>query len=323
MAKQNITAWFLEGGSVTIPKHLLTFMEPLGLSFEDLGKMVYLLYCGTDQIKQNDRYAQEAARALHKKALIDWDTEHETVDFSPMFDTISGHLGEAPQHMAYDKEDFTASEITYAQMIKNIEQKIANFLTFSEKEKLQEAIERYSWSYELAQEIYLLYYSDHKEGRTFQSFSSMAYGAQVHDKESLKAFADNLDTITFKTKEVLRKLGKYNNPSEPQKEMYLKWSGVWKFTHEMILLAVEDTTGASNPSFNYLDGILSNWKERGITTPEALKAEKEKQQKEKEQLASGRTATESATAGNTGTARRKGALPQYDTKKEDLDFLEW
>ena len=40
VTKQNITAWFLEGGSVSIPKHLITFMEPLGLSFEDLGKMV-------------------------------------------------------------------------------------------------------------------------------------------------------------------------------------------------------------------------------------------------------------------------------------------
>ena len=62
MSKQNITAWFFEGGTVSIPSRLLGLMEPLGLNFEDLGKMLYLLYCGTDQIKSNDHYALEAAR---------------------------------------------------------------------------------------------------------------------------------------------------------------------------------------------------------------------------------------------------------------------
>jgi len=27
--------------------------------------------------------------------------------------------------------------------------------------------------------------------------------------------------------------------------------------------------------------------------------------------------------GHTGGSRRKGGLPEYDTKKENLDFLEW
>ena len=55
MTKQNITAWFFEGGSISIPARLLGLMEPLGLTFEDMGKMMYLLYCGTGQIKNSDR----------------------------------------------------------------------------------------------------------------------------------------------------------------------------------------------------------------------------------------------------------------------------
>lgn len=76
-----------------IPRRLLGLMEPLGLTFEDLGKMLYLLYCGSDQIKSNDRYAVEAARALHSKGLIHWYTDTESVDFSPMFVKISANLG--------------------------------------------------------------------------------------------------------------------------------------------------------------------------------------------------------------------------------------
>lgn len=313
VTKQNITAWFLEGGSVAIPKHLLGLMEPLGLNFEDLGKMVYLLYCGTDQVKRNDHYAQEAARTLHAKGLIHWFTDTETVDFSPMFDKISVSLGETPQYLAENRENFTSTELNYAQVLKNIEQKLGYFLTLQEKQMIQEVVQRYNWSYELVQELFMLHYKEHKSESNFRWFCQMAYGAQVQDKASLKAFADNLDTITYKTKEVLRRLGKRNNPSEPQKELYLKWSAQWKFTHEMILQAVEETTGADNPSFNYLDSILKSWMEAGIATPEDLQADKQRQQNMKDNRAQG----------HTGGSRRKGGLPEYDTKKENLDFLEW
>ncbi len=328
MTKQNITAWFLEGGSVAIPKHLLAMMEPLGLSFEDLGKMVYLLYCGTDQIKKSDHYAQDAARTLHHKGLIHWYTDSETVDFSPMFDKINAFVGESPQYTTVKQEAFSESELSYAQMLKNFERKYAQSVPAKDIYAIQEVVQRYSWSYELVQELYFVYYENRKQESSFKWFCQMAYGAQVCDKASLKAFVDNLDTITFKTTEVLRRLGKRNNPSEPQKEMYLKWSGQWKFSHEMILLAVEDTTGASNPSFNYLEGILKNWLDRGILTPEALQADKQRQQSAKEQLTKEQTSFDRASfeknsVGGVGTTRRKGTLPQYDTKKEDLDFLEW
>lgn len=313
MTKQNITAWFVEGGSVAIPKHLLGLMEPLGLTFEDLGKMVYLLYCGTDQIKKTDHYAQDAARSLHAKGLIHWFIDTETVDFSPMFDKISVSLGETPQHLAEDREAFTSTELNYAQVIKNIEQQLGYFLNLIDKQNIQEVVQRYNWSYALVQELFILHYKNHKKETNFRFFCQMAYGAQVTDKASLKAFAENLDTITYKTTEVLRKLGKRNNPSEPQKEMYLKWTAQWKFTHEMIMLAVEDSTGADNPSFNYLDGILKNWMESGIHTPEEVQAEKQQQ----------RRAKESRAQNTSGGTRHKGSLPEYDTKKEDLDFLEW
>ena len=312
MTKQNITAWFLEGGSVTIPKHLLAMMEPLGLTFEDLGKMVYLLYCGTDQIKKNDHYAQDAARTLHSKGLIHWFTDTETIDFSPMFDKISMNLGETPQYLAEHTEDFTSSELNYAQLIKNLERELGYFLTARDKQIIQEVVQLYNWSYDLVQDMFVLHYREHRKESNFRFFCQMAYGAQVQDKASFRAFASKLDTIAYKTTEVLRKLGKRNNPSEPQKELYLKWTGKWKFTHEMILLAVESTSAADNPSFQYLDGILRNWVERGITTPEQVQLEKERQ----------RSAKPQRNTGSVGSGRRKGTIAEYDTQIMDLDFLE-
>ena len=40
--KQNLYAWFFEGGIVGVPKRLLGLMEPLGLDFDDLGKIIYI-----------------------------------------------------------------------------------------------------------------------------------------------------------------------------------------------------------------------------------------------------------------------------------------
>ena len=62
---------------------------------------------------------------------------------------------------------------------------------------------------------------------------------------------------------------------------------------------------------NLLDSILKSWMDAGITTPEGLQAEKQRQRGMRE------------SRGQNNGNSRKGGLPEYDTKKENLDFLEW
>lgn len=309
LQKQNLTAWFFEGGAVSVPSRLLGLMEPLGLTFEDLGKILYLLYCGPDQIKNHDRYAVEAARTLHGKGLIHWFTDTETVDFSPMFDKISANLGETPQYVVGEDSNFTASELNYAQLVKKLEKTLGNYLNLRDKQNIQEVVQRYAWSYDLVYEIYALYYRQHRKAYDFNFFCQMAYGAQVRDKESFQRFAEKLNTTTYKTTEVLRKLGQQGYPTEPQKEMYFKWTAQWKFSHAMVMEAVEETTSARNPSFKYMDAVLKEWQERGITTPEALEESKRQQEKEK--------------VGRKTVRRSKNTVPQkFKPEGRDLSFLE-
>ncbi len=308
MSKQNITAWFFEGGTVSIPSRLLGLMEPLGLNFEDLGKILYLLYCGTDQIKSNDHYALEAARTLHAKGLIHWFTDTQTVDFSPMFDKISMNLGEQPQYLSEENDSYTSSEFNYAQLIKKLEQTLGLFLTLRDKQNIQEVVQRYNWSYTLVYEIYKIYYQQYRKYYDFRFFCQMAYGAQVKDGQSFQKFAESLNSTTYKTTEVLRKLGKKNHPSEPQKELYLKWTAQWKFTHEMVMLAVEDTTGADNPSLKYINKVLEDWQKKGIFTPETLAQEKQKNEKDYQAAK---------------TVKQKPAITQkFKSEDVDLSFLE-
>lgn len=311
LTKQNVTAWFFEGGSISIPNRMLGMMEQLHLSFDDIGKIIYLLYCGADQIKRSDKYAVEAARTLHEKGLIHWFTDTETVDFSPMFDKMSASLlGNEPLYVTEEAAKYTTSQLNYAQLIKKLEQTLGLFLTMRDKQNIQEAVQRYNWSYDLVYEIFVKHYRDHRKEYDFGFFCRMAYGANVRDEASFQNFAQDLDTVTSKMTAVLRKLGQKNSyPSEPEKELYRKWFYEWKFSHELIMLAVEETVGAQN-RLQYMDTVLSDWREQGITTAELVMQKKQRQVKEK--------------ADKKQTSKEKKLIVKHKFQSDDLDlsFLE-
>lgn len=314
MDKQNITAWFFEGGVVGIPKNLLGLMEPLGLSFEDIGKIVYLLYCGTDEIRRNDQYAVSAAKSLHAKGLLQWYVDQERIDFSPMFDKIAENLGQAPVYM--EQRDYSTQELNYAALIKKLESSLGRFPTLVEKQNIEEIAMRYQWSYDLIYEIFMEYEKNYRKQYKFLFFCQMAFGANVEDAESFKRFIGNLDTTSYKTISVLKQLGKRNTPTEAQKELYLKWSALWKFSHEMILQAVEETVGADNPNMKYVDAILKDWQEKNIRTPEDLQLYRQRQQEEKNK------AGDLRAVNTTKNKSKQGKMNNFQHTGQDYRQLE-
>lgn len=308
--KQNLYAWFFEGGIVGVPKRLLGLMEPLGLDFDDLGKIVYLLYSGTTEVKNDDRYAIEAARTLHGKGLINWFTDRETVDFSPMFDKIAASLGESSEKVELNvDEGFSTNQLNYAGLVKKLEREQGKFLSLKEKQELEMAVQKYNWSYDLLYEIYMFYQKNfRKHTYDFTFFCQMAYGAKVEDSGGLARFIESLETTNTKVQEVLRRLGKYNNPTEKQKEMYLKWTNLWKFSHEMVLLAADENIAADNPSFAYTDTILENWYKEQILTREDVIARKKNQAKKRQALQEAKKVLQNK-------------MPETQGNKRDLSYL--
>ncbi|NMA00991.1 MAG: DnaD domain protein [Clostridia bacterium] len=280
MAKQNMTAWFMEEGVVAIPRNIIGLMEPLGLDFEDIGRIAYLLYCGCDNVKKSDQYSYQAAKALREKGLIEWHSDISRVDFTPMFNIIAENIGAKPNFIEGNLEQ--GEDLSYSEFIKDLEKNLARFLSVKDKVELQEISQRYGWSYELIKDMYLFYNSHFRRQYSFSFFCQMAFGSKVMDKESFMLFVEKLNYTVYKVTEIKRRLGHKNSPTEIEKECYLKWANEWKFTHEMIHLAVEQTLSASDPSFKYIDGILKNWQEAGIKTPEDFKKHNENRKKEKE-----------------------------------------
>ena len=60
-------------------------------------------------------------------------------------------------------------------------------------------------------------------------------------------------------------------PTKNQTEYLSKWNGEYKFSPDMIFLAYEEMADhTTKMSFPYMDKVLTNWHEQGITTPAQL-----------------------------------------------------
>lgn len=259
MIKNDLAAWFFEGGSVSLPKKLIGLSETLGLDFKDLGQISYIMYCDC-LIEKDDKYSMTAARALKRKSLIDLQESGEAwqISFSPMFQMIEKKLG-LNEKTGLIEDEAPASQATYADAIKRIEQELAIFLTVREKMEIQEVVQNYLWDYPLVAQMFINYHKNFKRQYPFKFYCKMAFGNNVSDLDSLNEFHENTDRLDYKIAEVKKRLGHRRTYSEVEKEAYLKWTNLWKFSHEMVLFAVDQTLSAKDPSFKYLDVILENW----------------------------------------------------------------
>jgi len=84
----------------------------------------------------------------------------------------------------------------------------------------------------------------------------------VKTLEDAEAFLSRDEEAYQAVKKILRRMGRRNNPSEDQMEMYRKWIREWGFTPEAIEKACAETA-KGDPSMGYLDGILRRIHERG------------------------------------------------------------
>lgn len=76
------------------------------------------------------------------------------------------------------------------------------------------------------------------------------------------------------SKEVLKRMGQYRNPTDDEQALYRKWIKEWGFKPDAILEACADTTGGK-PSFKYLNGILNKYREREATSGAQLRKSRE------------------------------------------------
>jgi DnaD/phage-associated family protein len=71
---------------------------------------------------------------------------------------------------------------------------------------------------------------------------------------------------------IVKKLKLSRNLTEYEDRLVDKWVSEYKYSFEIIELSLKKTTGKTNPNFNYLDAIISDWSKNGLKSKDDIVA---------------------------------------------------
>lgn len=101
--------------------------------------------------------------------------------------------------------------------------------------------------------------------------------AEAWSKNNIKTFND-LDKYYEKqekfknlSKTISKKLGITRQLSQYEEAYIEKWTLDYNYSMEIIEIALKKTTSKANPSFDYLDKLLTDWHDRKFSTPDEIK----------------------------------------------------
>lgn len=87
----------------------------------------------------------------------------------------------------------------------------------------------------------------------------------------LEEYDDNIQKIKKVKKNISKKLGLTRNLTQYEEAYIEKWLQEYKYDLDIIELALKKTTSKSNPNFDYLDKIISDWYDRKLLNSEDVK----------------------------------------------------
>lgn len=110
------------------------------------------------------------------------------------------------------------------------------------------------------------------------------------------------------------------NPSKGEKEFIVKWTNTYGFSMDIILEACNKTMNQiHNPSFNYADSILKDWKDKGIKKLTDIKSLDEEHLKAKTNEKSASSSNDKSTS---DTHKSKNSFNNFKQRTYDYEELE-
>jgi len=97
------------------------------------------------------------------------------------------------------------------------------------------------------------------------------HGSNVKTFSDLEEYDDNIQKIKKVKKNISKKLGLTRNLTQYEEAYIEKWLQEYKYDLDIIELALKKTTSKSNPNFDYLDKIISDWHDRKLLNSEDVK----------------------------------------------------
>jgi DnaD/phage-associated family protein len=137
------------------------------------------------------------------------------------------------------------------------------------------------------------------------------HSRNIHNSFDLDKYSMEAQRVKDIRGRIMKKLRKQGYLTEYEEAYVEKWVVEYGYNFEIIELALKRTTSAVNPSFEYINKILTSWHEKGYKTKEEIIAAEE-----------GRKPSEAAKAKPRGnTAPQKGNFEQRRYNDEDFEKL--
>lgn len=106
---------------------------------------------------------------------------------------------------------------------------------------------------------------------------------------------------------VARKLKLNRNLTQYEEDYIEKWVMEYKYDEKIIDTALKKTTGKTNPSFKYIDAVINNWKNSGLSSKDEILAFEKKRSDQ----------TKSKSQSKTDAPQKKN----FEQRKYDDEFL--
>jgi len=277
--------WLWEEGQVVLPLALIRKVQSINLSPEDLGNLTLAMARCQEGLTFEELASDKWVKWSIARGLAQWQGKGEkrSVSFAPLWRSLYS----AWQDTAKNNEHYGVKqkgEFNYGTILKWLDQERGTLsITLREKQVIQEFNLKYGWTTEfILAFLQLAFERGQNQVHAYQPVAKKAYESGIDTVDGLVTFMNDLDWIQHKVTEIKKCIGQYGGATGPQRELYLKWQNVWKFGHELILRAAEETVRTNNPSFKYIDAVLQNWHEKGVKDiSDAKKAMYEHDQRDK------------------------------------------
>ena len=180
--------------------------------------------------------------------------------------------------MCRDSEELTLT-------VRNAQEVMGKSLSHVEQELIVNMVTYYGLPCDIVLMILQFYKNEKMNGKAIGTayIAAMARNWSDEGIVTLEAAEEKLHDIERTDnlwKEIIAISGlRHRNPTVKQREMISRWSE--DFGIDMITIACDIMReNTDKPTLRYVDGVLKNWKKKGIFTPQAV-AEEDKRHKEK------------------------------------------
>lgn len=90
--------------------------------------------------------------------------------------------------------------------------------------------------------------------------------SNIKTYEDLEAYSQKSEKMNKIKKDIAKKLGRYSPLTQFEEAFIEKWILDYNYDLSVINIALKKTTSKANPSFDYLDKLITDWNDRNLRT---------------------------------------------------------